>query len=112
MLYYQIELIKTLSEEYKEDLRCVFSEAKRAANIVKNVLLFTRNNNYENGRAYANEVIRDVLRLREYEEKVSNIQAVTNVQDNLPEVPIDKFQLQQVFGANEVSSLLRVSPIQ
>ena len=93
----QLLIDSDISEEYKEDLRCVFSEAKRAANIVKNVLLFARNNNYENGRASANEVIRDVLRLREYEEKVSNIEVVTNLQDNLPEIPIDKFQLQQIF---------------
>ncbi len=64
---------------------------------MKNVLLFARNKGYENGRSSANEVINDVLRLREYEEKVDNIRAVTELQDDLPEVPIDKYQLQQVF---------------
>jgi len=93
----QLLMDSDLSEEHKEDLQCVYSEAKRAASIVKNVLLFARNNNYENGQASTNEVIRDVLRLREYEEKVSNITAATKLQENLPDIPIDKFQLQQVF---------------
>ncbi len=93
----QLLISSDIPEEHKEDLECVYNEAKRAANIVKNVLLFTRNNNYENGHASANEVIRDVLRLREYEETVSNISAFTKLQEDLPDISIDKFQLQQVF---------------
>ena len=93
----QLLMDSDVPEEYREDLECVYNEAKRAASIVKNVLLFARNNNYENGHASANEVVRDVLRLREYEEKVSNITAVMALQDDLPDVQIDKFQLQQVF---------------
>jgi PAS domain S-box-containing protein len=86
-----------ISGECKEDLESIHSEAKRAASIVKNVLLFARNNTYENGQASVNEVVRDVLRLREHEEKVSNIQVVTNLEDKLPDITIDKYQLQQVF---------------
>ncbi|HTY81936.1 MAG TPA: PAS domain S-box protein, partial [Dehalococcoidales bacterium] len=83
--------------EHKEDLECVYSEAKRAASIVKNVLLFTRNNTYENGESSVNEAVREIFRLREHEETVNNIKAVTNLQENLPAVALDKYQLQQVF---------------
>jgi two-component system NtrC family sensor kinase len=83
--------------ESREDIQCINTEAKRAASIVKNVLLFTRNNNYENGQASVNEAVKDVLRLREHEAKSNNIKVVTSLQDNLPDVMIDKFQLQQVF---------------
>ncbi len=86
-----------IPEEHREDLECIHSEAKRAASIVKNVLLFTRNNSYEKGESSVNEVIKDVLRLREYEENVSNIATSLNLQENLPDISIDKFQLQQVF---------------
>jgi PAS domain S-box-containing protein len=86
-----------IPEDCREDIQCINAEAKRAANIVKNVLLFTRNNNYENGQASVNEVIKDVLRLREHEAKSHNIKVVTSLQDNLPDIIIDKFQLQQVF---------------
>jgi PAS domain S-box-containing protein len=93
----QLLVDSDISGECKEDLESIHSEAKRAASIVKNVLLFARNNTYENGQASVNEVVRDVLRLREYEEKVSNIQVVINLEDNLPDITIDKYQLQQVF---------------
>jgi signal transduction histidine kinase len=93
----QLLINSEIPPEYQEDMNCVYSEAKRAAEIVKNVLLFARNNNYENGHASANEVINNVLRLREYEEKVNNITVETNLKENLPDVAIDKFQLQQVF---------------
>jgi PAS domain S-box-containing protein len=83
--------------EHKEDLECIHSEAKRAASIVKNVLLFARNKTEENGRASVNDVVKDVLRLREYEERASNITVVTNLEKNLPDIPIDKGQLQQAF---------------
>ena len=86
-----------IPEEQKEDLECIYSEAKRAAGIVKNVLLFARNKTDDTGRASVNEVIKDVLRLREYEERASNIRAVTELEENLPDIPIDKGQLQQVF---------------
>lgn len=86
-----------LPEEYGEDITCIHAEAKRAAEIVKNVLLFTRNNNYENGQSLANEVVRDVLRLREYEAKSGNIRVITELEEELPAIAIDKFQLQQVF---------------
>jgi C4-dicarboxylate-specific signal transduction histidine kinase len=85
-----------MPDDQREDMKCIYDEAKRAANIVKNVLLFARNNNFEYGRASANEAVRDVLRLREYEEKTGNINVVTQLQEDLPVVTIDKFQLQQV----------------
>ena len=43
------------------------------------------------------KVINSVLRLREYEEKVSNITVSKELEENLPDIAIDKFQLQQVF---------------
>ncbi len=93
----QMLIDSDIPPESKEDLECINSEAKRAANIVKNVLFFTRNNNYENGHASANEVVRNVLRLREYEERANKIKIITRLREDLPDVQIDQFQLQQVF---------------
>ncbi|OGO30343.1 MAG: hypothetical protein A2Z29_09790 [Chloroflexi bacterium RBG_16_56_11] len=92
----QLLVREDMPAEQKEDLQCIYDEAKRAADIVKNVLLFARNNNFENGHASANEVVREVLRLREHQEKTSNISVVTQLQEDLPRIAIDKFQLQQV----------------
>ncbi|MHB8104707.1 MAG: histidine kinase dimerization/phospho-acceptor domain-containing protein, partial [Dehalococcoidales bacterium] len=73
-----------LPAEHKEDVECIYSEAKRAASIVKNVLVFARNKTGEIGQSSPNEVINDVLRLRDYEERSSNIKVVTNLEENLP----------------------------
>jgi signal transduction histidine kinase len=83
--------------EHKEDIECIHDEAKRAADIVKNVLLFSRKKTSENGKSSPNDVIKEILRLREYEEKINNINVVTNLEENLSEIPLEKGQLQQVF---------------
>ena len=93
----QIMCNSDLPKENKEDLECIYSEAKRAAGIVKNVLLFARNKPDESGQASANDVVKDVLRLREYEQRTNNIKVVTELEDGLPDVAVDKGQLQQVF---------------
>ena len=93
----QMLVASNLPAENKEDLECIYSEAKRAAAIVKNVLLFARNKTDVSGRTTINDVVTDVLRLREYEQKASNIKVVTELEENLPEIPVDKGQLQQVF---------------
>jgi PAS domain S-box-containing protein len=93
----QMLISSNLPEEHKEDMECINSEAKRAAAIVKNVLLFARNKTDISGRASINDVVTDILRLREYEEKANNIKVVTQLEENLPEIPVDKGQLQQVF---------------
>jgi two-component system NtrC family sensor kinase len=93
----QLLLHHGLSGEDREDMKCIYEEAQRATRIVKNVLLFTRNHNYEHGQSHVNDVVRDVLRLRQYDEKASHITVITNLAEDLPEIPIDRFQLQQVF---------------
>jgi two-component system, NtrC family, sensor kinase len=93
----QVLVNSNLPRENKEDIECIYSEAKRAAGIVKNVLLFARNKPEETGRASVNDVVKDVLRLREYEQRSSNIKVVTELAENLPYVSIDNGQLQQVF---------------
>ena len=93
----QMLVSSDIPEEHKEDLECINNEAKRAAGIVKNVLLFARNKTDISGWASINDVVKDVLRLREYEERASNIKVVTDLEENLPDILIDKGQLQQVF---------------
>jgi PAS domain S-box-containing protein len=93
----QLLLHHELPGEDQEDMKCIYEEAQRATRIVKNVLLFTRNHNYEHGQSSVNDVVRDVLRLRQYDEQVGNITVITHLTEDLPEVSIDRFQLQQVF---------------
>jgi len=93
----QILMNSNLPSEHKEDLECINNEAKRAASIVKNVLLFARNKTGEISQCSVNEVIKNVLKLCEFEKRISNISIVTNFEENLPFIPVDQSQLQQVF---------------
>src|SRR5208283_1871796 len=56
----------------KEDLGIVYSEAQRAAAIVKNLLTFARKHAPVKELSQVNTVVEDVLRLRSYEQKVNN----------------------------------------
>jgi PAS domain S-box-containing protein len=84
-------------ENMKEDLSTVYSEAQRAAVIVKNLLTFARKHAPFKQLTQVNAVIEDVLRLRAYEQKVNNIEIENRLASNLPEIMIDHFQMQQVF---------------
>jgi signal transduction histidine kinase len=81
----------------KEDLGIVYSEAQRAAVIVKNLLTFARKHAPVKQLSQVNAVIEDVLRLRAYEQKVNNIEVENRLSPDLPEIMMDHFQIQQVF---------------
>jgi PAS domain S-box-containing protein len=81
----------------KQDLETIHNEAERAAVIVKNLLTFGRKHAPVKQLSYINTVIEDVLKLRAYEEKVNNIKIEKHFEQNLPQIMMDHFQMQQVF---------------
>ncbi len=93
----QLLVRRDVPEDIKEDLNLVYSEAQRAANIVKNLLTFARKHSPAEDLLNINDVINKVLELRAYEERVNNIEVVTHLAPDLPQVMADYFQLQQVF---------------
>jgi signal transduction histidine kinase len=84
-------------DDIKEDLNVVYNEAQRAAGIVKNLLTFGRKHAPVRQLTQVNKVAEEVLKLRTYEQKVSNVQVIKQLASDLPEVMIDHFQMQQVF---------------
>jgi PAS domain S-box-containing protein len=93
----QLVIERDIPEDVKKDLKLVYSEAQRAANVVKNLLTFARKHSPTKELISVNDVINKVLELRAYEEKVSNIQVVTHLASDLPKIMADYFQIQQVF---------------
>ncbi len=93
----QLVMDKDVSDDVREDLSIVSSEAQRAARIVKNLLTFARKHAAVKQPSQVNAILEDVLRLRAYEQKVNNIEVVKNLSPDLPEIMADYFQLQQVF---------------
>ena len=93
----QLLLDEEMSDGAKEDLKSIYSEAQRAAAVVKKLLTFARQHPTERKAVQINAVVEDVLSLRAYEQKVNNIRVTTQLDDHLPEIVADPFQMQQVF---------------
>ncbi|AKG54091.1 sensory box sensor histidine kinase [Dehalogenimonas sp. WBC-2] len=81
----------------REDVKVIHSEAQRAAEIVRNLLTFARRHNQVRQPLSINEVIQRVMTLRAYDQRLNNIETLSNLGPGLPEINADFFQLQQVF---------------
>ena len=93
----QLMLEAGVPPEIKDDLEAISSEGQRAASVVKNLLSFARSHTLSAQPVEINAVITQVLSLRAYEHRVSNIEVVTHFAASLPEIVADHFQMQQVF---------------
>lgn len=93
----QLLMQKNLAADIQHKVRDINGEAKRVADIVKNLLLFARQKNVEKQLTDINSVITSVLRLRNYEHKVNNINVVMELDPGLPRIVADSVQLQQLF---------------
>jgi len=93
----QLLLDKDVSDDVKLDLKIIYSEAQRAADVVKGLLTFARKHVPVKQPVNIDSIIEKVLTLRAYEQRVNNIQVNAYFAPDLPEVMADHFQLQQVF---------------
>jgi len=93
----QLLLDKDISDDVKNDLKIIYSEARRTAEVVKNLLIFARKHAPLKQLVNIDSIIEKVLELRAYEQKVNNVQVNTRFAPDLPAIMADYFQLQQVF---------------
>ncbi len=84
-------------DDIKEDLKVINREAHRTAGVVRNLLTFARKHPPAKEPVDINGILRDILELRAYEQKVGNIEVNTRFASSLPKITADAFQLQQVF---------------
>jgi PAS domain S-box-containing protein len=88
---------KDVSDDIREDLGIICSEAQRATEVVKQLLQFARRHTPLEQLNQINSVIEHVLRLRAYEQKAHNIEVRRDLAPALPEIMVDYFQMQQVL---------------
>ena len=81
----------------REDLKLINTEARRAANVARNLLAFGGKHIPVKRLDQINSIIEDVLELRAYEHKSNNIDVEKHLAIDLPEIMVDYFQMQQVF---------------
>jgi len=93
----QILVESQLPDGVREDVQDIHNEAQRAANVVRNLLLFARGEGAEKQPEQINDLIEEVVGLRAYKNKVDNIRIDTRLGANLPDVIVDRSEMRQVF---------------
>jgi PAS domain S-box-containing protein len=86
-----------LPRDIRDDVSIINKESVRASQVARHLLTFARKHPDEKKAVNINEVLLLVMELRAYEQKVSNIKVVYHLEQNIPPVLANDFQLQQVF---------------
>ncbi len=81
----------------RRGLEAILSESERAARIVRNLLTFARKRHTTRAMIDINQVVRETLALRAYEQRVTNIVIIEALAAGLPLVFADPHQIQQVL---------------
>lgn len=93
----QLLMQSDFPDEVKNDIKDINSEAIRATDVVRNLLAFARKQPPARRLTQINKIAADVLKLRHYEQSVNNIEVITKLHPDLPEIFVDNVQIQQVF---------------
>jgi two-component system NtrC family sensor kinase len=83
-------------EEFRKYLTQVTSETTRVGRIVSDLLAFSRRSKPQRAPADLNKIARMTLSLAQHKLKLSNVEVETELAEDLPAVPCDQSQLQQV----------------
>jgi signal transduction histidine kinase/ActR/RegA family two-component response regulator len=84
-------------DQTRRGLAAILAESERAARIVRNLLTFARKRHTTRAMVDVNQVIRETLALRAYEQRLSNITIIDALASGLPNVFADPHQMQQVL---------------
>ncbi len=90
-------LRKVTDGKVSQDLLNINNEARRAAEVVKNLLAFARSSKPEKEYAGINDILQKALELRAYELRTGNIEVALELEPSLPDIMVDFGQIQEVF---------------
>jgi len=88
---------REVDAQMRRGLDTILGESERAAKIVRNLLTFARKRHTTRAMVDLNQIVRETLALRAYEQRVSNITILEALPAGLPLVFADPHQLQQVL---------------
>ena len=88
---------RNVDDKTRQGLEVILGESERAARIVRNLLTFARKRQTTRAMVDLNQVVRETLALRAYEQKVTNIQVVEALATGVPDVFADGHQIKQVL---------------
>ena len=88
---------RDLDPQFRKGIDTILGEADRAARIVRNLLTFARKRHTTRTMVDINQVVRETLALRSYEQRVTNITVIDALASGIPHVFADPHQIQQVL---------------
>jgi signal transduction histidine kinase/CheY-like chemotaxis protein len=88
---------RSLDDTARRGVGVILSEAERTARIVRNLLTFARKRQSTRSLVDVNQVVRETIALRAYEQRLINIDVVFALATGLPSVFADAHQIQQVL---------------
>src|SRR5581483_8143647 len=86
---------RALDDQVRRGLETILSESERAARIVRNLLTFARKRQTTRAMVDINQVMRETLALRAYEQRMTNVMVFAALAAGLPQVFADGHQVQQ-----------------
>jgi two-component system NtrC family sensor kinase len=87
---------RRLDESTRRDLDAIHNAAERAARIVRNLQMFVRKRHTTRTTVDLNQVVRETLALRAFEQRAANVVIVEALAAGLPPVFVDPHQIQQI----------------
>ena len=104
-------VLDELPEEasYREELLMVQREARRATDVVRRLLDFSRQGERTRTRADLNEIVEDVIALTQHLIHTSGVRLTANLGGELPWVWVDRNQMKQVL-LNLIHNALQAMP--
>jgi PAS domain S-box-containing protein len=95
--YSQLVMSAKVDPGLKARLEHIASEAERCRRIVRNLLSFARHYESEKAPHNVNDILSEVLQLREYQIRIDGIDLQIDLDQDLPNVYVDGHELQRVF---------------
>jgi PAS domain S-box-containing protein len=95
--YAQLVLSAKVEPSLHARIEHIASEAERCRKIVQNLLSFARHYDSEKTVHNANDILSEVLQLREYQIRIDGIDLEINLAPDLPNLCVDSHELQRVF---------------
>jgi two-component system NtrC family sensor kinase len=88
---------RPVDEQTRRGLETILSESERAAKIVRNLLTFARKRHTTRAMVDVNQIVRETLALRSYDQSLANIAVIEALAAGLPLAFADPHQFQQVL---------------
>jgi signal transduction histidine kinase len=84
-------------DDPRRGLELILSEARRAARVVRNLLMFSHKRETTRALVDINRIVRDTIALRSPDHQAAKVDVIADLAPTLPEVLGDSDQLQQIL---------------